>query len=244
MAKTPSRRDFLKAASVAALVVPAFGILRAHAFEPEPIVGTTRYGKIAGRRINDSCVFKGVPYARTPKRLAPPAPPERWRGTRDALEFGPRAIQAAASLDGMSESCQTLNIWTPALGRGKRPVMVWLHGGGFMNGSANTDLYDGADLNREGDVVVITLNHRLGAFGYLHLPDAGDEYESSGCVGMLDIVAALKWVRENIENFGGDPRNVTIFGESGGGGKVIALMAMPSAKGFFHRAIVQSGALL
>jgi para-nitrobenzyl esterase len=243
MAIAPSRRDFLKSASASALLLPVWGST-ALAFQAEPVVGTTRFGKILGRRTNGSCVFKGVPYARTPTRLAPPAAPKRWRDTRDALEFGPRAIQAAASLEGMSESCQMLNVWTPALGRGKRPVMVWLHGGGFMNGSANTDLYDGTDLNREGDVVVVTLNHRLGAFGYLQLAEAGSEYESSGCVGMLDIVAALRWIHENIENFGGDAGNVTLFGESGGGGKVIALMAMPAAKGLFHRAIVQSGALL
>jgi para-nitrobenzyl esterase len=243
-----ARRLFVQRAASMSLLLPAAGaITRAFAAAEIPhqnAIGSTEYGKIKGVRSGDSFVFKGVPYARTARRLARPAPPAAWTGVRDALAFGPRAIQVAATLDGMSESCQLLNVWTPALDRGKRPVMVWLHGGGFMNGSANTDLYDGADLNREGDVVVVTLNHRLGAFGYLYVPEAGADHDASGCAGMLDIVAALRWVRNNIGHFGGDPRNVTIFGESGGGGKVLALMAMPSAKGLFHRAIVQSGALL
>ena len=220
-----SRRKFIeRAATMTALSgigAAAFGA------DTDYVLGITTAGKVRGRRMGASCVFKGVPYARTAQRLAPPSPPEPWSAPRDAFEFGPRAIQVAPSLAGMSESCQTLNLWTPALDKAKRPVMVWLHGGGFMNGSANTDLYDGSDLNREGDVVVVTLNHRLGAFGYLYLPDAGPEFAASGCAGMLDIVAALEWVRDNIAAFGGDPSNVTIFGESGGGGKVIALMAMP-----------------
>jgi para-nitrobenzyl esterase len=231
--------------SASLLVTSGVGIFgwQAWAADKEPAIGQTQYGKIRGARDGDSFIFKGVPYARTPKRLAAPVAPMPWNDVLDANEYGPRAYQVGASTD-MSESCQMLNLWTPALGSGKRPVMVWLHGGGFMNGSANSALYEGADLNREGDVVVVTLNHRLGAFGYLHVPEAGADYASSGCAGMLDIVAALRWVRDNIGNFGGDRNNVTIFGESGGGGKVIALMAMPSAKGLFHRAIVESGALL
>ena len=207
-----------------------------------PIVVSTSLGRVRGMRQPGSCVFKGIQYAMTEQRLAAPVAPQPWTDVRDAFAFGPRAWQAGGSrTDDMNESCQFLNVWTPAPDNGRRPVMVWLHGGGFMNGSANNEQYDGADLNREGDVIVVTLNHRLGAFGYLYL---GDQEPASGCAGMLDLIAALRWVAENIAAFGGDPANVTIFGESGGGGKVLALMAMPQAKGLFHRAIVQSGALL
>jgi para-nitrobenzyl esterase len=238
--KSFPRREFIKYAAVTTLCLLP-GVVSA----AEDVIAETVYGKVKGVRVGDSCIFKGIPYAQVTKRLTPAVAPYEWTGIKDALEFGPRAWQAGSAIGEMSENCQVLNVWTPALDGKKRPVMVWLHGGGFMNGSANTDLYDGGDLNREGDVVVVTLNHRLGAFGYLYLGDAmGAEYATSGGVGMLDIVAALYWVRYNIEAFGGDPANVTIFGESGGGGKVIALMAMPAAKGLFHRAIVQSGALL
>jgi para-nitrobenzyl esterase len=144
------------------------------------------------------------------------------------------------------ENCLRVNVWTPGTNDGaKRPVMVWLHGGGFTNGSGNEQpSYDGENLARRGDVVVVTLNHRLNVFGYLNLAKYGEKYRQSANVGMLDIVAALEWVRDNIGAFGGDPRCVTIFGQSGGGSKVSALMAMPSAKGLFHRAIVQSGSML
>jgi para-nitrobenzyl esterase len=141
----------------------------------------------------------------------------------------------------MSEDCLVLNVWTPALDGRRRPVMFWCHGGAFIAGSGSSAWYDGTKLCRKGDVVVVTINHRLGAFGYLHLEDLGSQFASSGNAGMLDIVAALEWVRENIANFGGDPDNVTIFGESGGGAKVSVLMAMPAARGLFHKAIIQSG---
>jgi para-nitrobenzyl esterase len=237
-----TRRQFIKQTSASGvLLIPGI----AAAIGNDVMIAATQFGKVQGTRVGDSCVFKGIPYARVTKRLMPAVAPEAWTDVRDALAYGPRAWQAGAATSAMSESCQMLNLWTPALDHKKRPVMVWLHGGGFMNGSANTDLYDGTDLNREGDVVVVTLNHRLGAFGYLYLGDAvGADYASSGGVGMLDLVSALRWVRDNVSSFGGDPDNVTIFGESGGGGKVLALMAMPAAKGLFHRAIVQSGALL
>ena len=145
-----------------------------------------------------------------------------------------------------NEDCLRVNVWTPALDAGKRPVMVWLHGGGFSTGSAHDmRTYDGENLARRGDVVVVSLNHRVGAVGFLNLASiAGEKYARSGNVGMLDIVAALEWVRENIRSFGGDAGNVTVFGQSGGGGKVTALMAMPRAAGLFHRAIVQSGSML
>jgi para-nitrobenzyl esterase len=142
-----------------------------------------------------------------------------------------------------SEDCLVLNVWTPGIGDGgKRPVMVWLHGRGFSAGAGSETMYNGAHLARRGNLVVITINHRLNVFGYLHLADiAGEEFAGSGVAGMLDAVLALEWVRDNIEAFGGDPGNVTIFGESGGGAKVSTLLALPSAKGLFHRAIIESG---
>src|SRR6185312_12166642 len=154
-----------------------------------------------------------------------------------------RAVFGDVPEQPVNEDCLFLNVWTPALDDGgDRPVMVWLHGGAFISGSGASAWYDGANLARKGNVVVVTLNHRLGAFGFLHLAGVGGaDYAASGNVGMLDIVAALEWVRDNIEKFGGDPENVTIFGESGGGAKSCMLMAMPSAHGLFHKAIVQSG---
>ena len=148
--------------------------------------------------------------------------------------------------DFSTKICLRVNVWTPGLNDRKRPVMVWLHGGGFSTGSGHEmKVYDGENLARRGDVVVVSLNHRVGAVGFLNLASVGGEqYAASANVGMLDIIAALEWVRDNIRNFGGDPGNVTVFGQSGGGGKVTALMAMPRAAGLFHRAIVQSGSML
>src|SRR5262249_22887821 len=145
-----------------------------------------------------------------------------------------------------TEDCLTLNLWTPGLGDGgRRPVMVWLHGGAFAYGSGNRAVTDGANLARRGDVVVVSINHRLNIFGFLHLDDIGGAPRAhSGHARMLDILASLRWVQNNIAAFGGDPTNVTIFGESGGGGKVSVLLAMPAAKGLFHRAIIQSGAAI
>lgn len=204
-------------------------------------------------------------------RWMPPTRADRWDGVRDALEYGPMCPQrpTGASSDpnrpslitrlftpsegsrlrkGMGgdrqdEDCLVLNVWTPALGDGgKRPVMVWLHGGGFASGSGSSAAYNGVNLCKRGNVVVVTINHRLNVFGYCHLADLeGSRYASSGNAGMLDIVQALDWVGDNIERFGGDPGNVTIFGESGGGRKVSTLMGMPAARGLFHRAIIQSG---
>ena len=219
----------------------------------------TTAGKIRGAFKDGVHTFKGVPYgapADGAARFKPPIKPTSWSGVRDALEFGPRAYQndnAFALMPEllalfnaeplpMSESCLVLNVWTPALDGRKRPVMFWCHGGAFISGSGSSGWYDGTNLARKGDVVVVTINHRLGAPGFLYLGDlAGEAYATSGNVGMLDIVEALKWVRDNIERFGGDPRSVTIFGESGGGAKVSVLMAMPDAHGLFHKAIVQSG---
>jgi para-nitrobenzyl esterase len=227
---------------------------------PEHVVAETTCGKIRGSIQNGISSFKGIPYAGPADgagRFMPPSKPAPWTGVRDALAYGARAMQnddsfalapevidlfIGAEVQPMSENCLFLNVWTPALDGRKRPVMFWCHGGAFIAGSGSAAWYDGTNLARKGDVVVVTINHRLGAFGYLHLAGVGGaSCPLSGVVGMLDIVAALEWVRDNIGNFGGDPGNVTIFGESGGGAKVSVLMAMPAARGLFHKAIIQSG---
>ena len=200
---------------------------------------------------DDICVFRGVRYGAPPVgnlRFMPPRRPEPWTAVAEAYTYGARAMQSAggfgetANLPAMSEDCLFLNVWTRSLGGNKRPVMVWLHGGGFSSGSGGESVTEGFNLARKGDVVVVSVNHRLNVFGFLQLGDEwGPEYASSGQAGMLDIVLSLQWVRDNIARFGGNPRNVTIFGESGGGRKVAMLMAMPSAKGLFHKAIIQSG---
>jgi para-nitrobenzyl esterase len=223
-----------------------------------PIVETTA-GKIRGAVDGKVSAFRGVPYGASTAgsaRFIPPEKPQPWIGVKDTLELGHRSPQGASTLipevaavdvgEPAGEDCLVLNVWTPSATLGhKRPVMVWLHGGGFTSGSGGFKIYDGANLAGKHDVVVVTINHRLNAFGYLYLADLGGaQFANSSNVGMLDIVAALEWVRDNISNFGGDPANVTIFGQSGGGAKVCALLAMPSAKGLFHRAVVESGAAL
>jgi para-nitrobenzyl esterase len=232
------------------------------ATDKAPIVGTAA-GKVIGYVHDGITVFKGIPYADTTagaNRFMPPVKAKAWSGVRSSRQFGNVAPQGPRSgwandeeafmftwNDGIQgEDCLRVNVWTPAVNDGKRrPVMVWLHGGGFAAGSGQELLsYDGESLARRGDVVVVTLNHRLNVFGYLDLSQYGSEYASSANVGMLDIVSALEWVRDNIVGFGGDPKSVTIFGQSGGGGKVGLLMGMPSAKGLFHRAIVESGSML
>lgn len=219
----------------------------------------TRAGAVAGHVRNGIFAFKGMPYADSTageNRFAPPRPPQPWQGVRSCRHYGPVAPQDKGTgrfndeeafifqwNDSVeSEDCLRVNVWTPGLDDARRPVMVWLHGGGFAAGSGH-DLpaFDGHNLARRGDVVVVTLNHRLNLLGFLDLSAYGARYARSGNVGMLDIVAALEWVRDNIAGFGGDPARVTIFGQSGGGAKVSMLMGMPAARGLFHRAIVQSG---
>lgn len=217
-------------------------------------VASTQAGALRGAHVPDKDVlaFRGVRYGEStagPARFRPPTPVKPWSGIVDALHFGPICPQAGKigaftrerrKLP-QGEDCLVLNVWTPAL-EGRRPVVVWLHGRGFAQGAGSEPLYDGASLARRGDLVVVTLNHRLNVFGYIHLEEIGGEaYRGSGIAGMLDAELALRFVRDHIEAFGGDPGNVTIFGESGGGVKVSTLLAMPSAKGLFHKAILQSG---
>lgn len=216
----------------------------------------TAAGLVRGYVDNNVHVFKGVPYGASTagaNRFMPPRKAKPWNGVRDAVDWGGRAPQIVGGepaemiptdpREAQSEDCLMLNIWTPTAGAGeRRPVMVWLHGGGFASGSGSYSIYSGQELARKHDVVAITVNHRLNIFGFLHLAQFGGKWAAASNAGILDVVAALEWVRDNIAAFGGDPRNVTIFGQSGGAAKVSTLMAMPSARGLFHKAIAQSGA--
>jgi para-nitrobenzyl esterase len=256
------RRRFLNRSLGGSAV--AAGLLRgASAFAAKseasgPVVETTA-GKIRGLRLGKAVAFKGVPYGAPTggsARFLPPQKPEAWTGVKDTVELGHRSPQGPSGLipevaavdvkEPSGEDCLVLNVWTPSASpQHKRPVMVWLHGGGFTSGSGGFKIYDGANLAEKHNVVVVTVNHRLNAFGYFYLADLGGaQFANASNAGMLDIVAALKWVRDNVANFGGDPANVTIFGQSGGGAKVCTLLAMPAAKGLFHRAVVESGASL
>jgi len=239
----------------------------------DPLLADTVYGKVRGVQVNGVSMFAGIPYGGTTEgagRFMPPSKPAKWASVRDAVTPGPRAMQTAAPLGPpgnnpmgasidlyftggkansfevantkMGEDCLVLNVVTGNL-KGKRPVMVFIHGGGFASGDGILAL--SADKwVREEDIVVVGVNHRLNIFGYTYLGGISEKYADSGNVGQLDLIAALEWVRDNIVNFGGDPQNVTIFGQSGGGAKISTLIAMPRAKGLFHRAIVESGSML
>ncbi|MDR6842788.1 para-nitrobenzyl esterase [Pseudoxanthomonas sacheonensis] len=237
-----ARRVFLQRA---ALVGAATGapLLLATAGEATTLA-KTRSGRVAGYRDQGVHVFKGIPYGAdtAPRRFRPALQESAWRGVRDAVQPGASAPQNGSDGPG-SEDCLFLNVCTPGLrDGGKRPILFYIHGGGYNNGSGSNPLYDGVRLCRRGDVVVVTVNHRLNAFGYLYLAElGGEDFRHSGNVGQLDLVQALRWVREHAQEFGGDAGNVTVFGQSGGGAKIATLMAMPAARGLFHRAWTMSG---
>jgi para-nitrobenzyl esterase len=207
-------------------------------------VARTRHGPVRGALDDGVAVFRGVRYGATTagRRFQPPATPAAWSEIADAFDYGPASPQRDRKVGATSEDCLFLNVWTPGLRDGRRrPVMVYIHGGAYANGSGSDPLYDGVRLCRRGDVVVVTINHRLNAFGYAYLARLVPALADSGNAGQLDLVLALRWVADNIAEFGGDPANVTLFGQSGGGAKIATLMAMPAAKGLFHRAATMSG---
>lgn len=226
-------------------------------------IANTKYGKVQGFMLRGIYQFRGIPYGADTSgknRFMPPQPPELWDDVRPAVWWGNTAPQIMNNrygnqwasfvdhwnYDDVSEDCLRLNIWTPATDNARRPVLVWLHGGGYTNGNGiEQDGYDGESLSRKGDIVFVSINHRLGPIGFSDLSGVGGEkYKHSGNVGALDMVAALEWVRDNIENFGGDPGNVTIMGQSGGGAKVCVLAAMPAAQGLIHKAVPLSGSTI
>ena len=236
-----ARRQVLKASLAAGLAAstPAFAAGRF-----ERTSASTRSGRILGSRNGALLVFRGIPYGAdtAPRRFQPALQEVPWRGVRDALAYAASAPQNGDEGPG-GEDCLFLNVWTPGLRDGaRRPILFYIHGGGYNNGSGSSPLYDGGNLCRRGDVVVVTVNHRLNAFGYLFLAElGGPELAYSGNVGQLDLVQALQWVQQHAHEFGGDAGNVTVFGQSGGGAKIATLMAMPAAKGLFHRAMTMSG---
>lgn len=225
----------------------------------EDSIARTTYGRIQGYCDDGIYTFKGIRYAKA-ERFMPPQYPDKFEGVQKCQVYGPKAMQDQNvkwgtptdydfgfqfKIEFMSEDCQVLNVWTPALDGKKRPVFVWIHGGGYANGSAIfLPAQDGRSLAEKGDIVVVTVNHRLNILGYIDLTAVGGKYSESVNLGQQDLVKALEWVHDNIENFGGDPGCVTIGGQSGGGGKTSTLMAQPAAQGLFHRAIVQSGSTL
>lgn len=257
------RRSFMGRGAVAAGVLTGGVFTKAVAAAKNegasagPVVETA-YGKIRGGVVNKIYAFRGVPYGASTAgegRFLPPSRPQPWTGVKDTIELGIRSPQGPGGeppevlvmdrREPMGEDCLMLNVWTPSVRGGKRPVILWLHGGGYATGSAGFIMYDGANFARKQDAVFVGVNHRLNVFGYLYLAGLGGaKYAQSANIGQMDIIAALEWVRDNISRFGGDPNNVTICGQSGGGGKVSHLLAMPAAKGLFHRAIIQSGATL
>ena len=221
----------------------------------QPVVAQTRQGKVEGSVENGQLVFRGIPYAAPPTgplRWQAPRPAAAWTGIRSAREFGPVSPQnplpgtdvmaALSAAEPQDEDCLYLNVWTPGLDDAARPVMVWIHGGAFLIGSGSEKMYRDNTLVPRGDVVLVTLNYRLGAFGFLNLRElTGGKIPATGCEGLLDQVAALGWVRDNIASFGGDPDNITVFGESAGAMSIGDLMGMPAARGCFGKAILESG---
>jgi para-nitrobenzyl esterase len=244
-----SRRAVVAGAAALGIAGPAYA-------QAAPIAAT-KAGQVRGTRVDGIYAFKGVRYGATTegRRFMPPLPPTPWTGVQDATDFRNHAPQLGADRPKVydswanprpeSEDCLFLNVYTPGLRDGRRrPVMVWFHGGGYTSGSPSSHYADGTRLAKRGDVVVVTVTHRLNAFGYLYLAHLDPALADSGNVGNLDMIAALRWVRDNIAEFGGDPGNVLIFGQSGGGSKVSSLMVMPGAAGLFHRAVVQSGSAI
>ena len=224
----------------------------------EVAIVQTDAGKVRGYIHKGIFTYKGIPYAKAERFMAP-AKPAAWKDVRSSMTYGPVCpMDPTTTVNDefefpfhhnwgyTNENCQTLNVWTPGINDNKkRPVMVWFHGGGFTAGSyVELPSYDGENISHKGDVVLVSVNHRLNVLGFLDLSAYGDKYKSSSNAGLLDLVAALQWIKQNIAQFGGDPDNVTIFGQSGGGGKVTSLMNAPSAKGLFHKAIVESGSYL
>jgi para-nitrobenzyl esterase len=245
--ESTSRRDLLRHSLYGAGLLAASSMPfapAAYAAASKHSVAATKSGKIRGVVENGVHVFKGVPYGAdtATRRYRSALLPVAWKGVRDTLDYGPACPQGDPA-DQTSEDCLCLNVWTPDLKlAAKRPVMFYIHGGEYSSGSGSSPVYDGTRLCHRGDVVVVTINHRLNAFGHLYLGRlAGADYASSGNVGILDIVQALAWVRDHIAGFGGDPNCVMVFGQSGGGAKIATMMAMPAARGLFHRAATMSG---
>lgn len=213
------------------------------------LIVNTKYGKVKGAIEKNSCVWRGVPFAKAPVgnlRFKAPVPTDSWEGIKNTTEFGNNAMQINSPYaEGkISEDCLYLNIWSPKADSKKRPVMVWIHGGGFSQCAGSNSLYNGVELVNKGDVVVVTINYRLGPLAFLYfdeLPENKGEFESN--LGIKDQIAALKWVNQNIELFGGDPNNITIFGQSSGATSCMTILSCPSAKGLFHKVIAESPSL-
>ncbi|HVF17236.1 MAG TPA: carboxylesterase family protein [Steroidobacteraceae bacterium] len=245
-----SRRNFISAGAVLTLGTLSSRLAFAQTGR-DPLVEIAQ-GRVRGRiATNGVHVFKGMRYAAAaagPLRFMPPTPPPTWAGVQDAFDYGDQSPQARGSLaasQAMSDDCLRINVWTPALDTGKRPVLLWFHGGGFEAGSGSSPLYDGTRIARRGDVVIATINHRLNVFGHCYLGGVlGNDFAQSGNVGYLDLIASMKWVKENISRFGGDPNNVMIYGQSGGGRKVSLCYAGKDAQGLYHKGVVQSGSHL